>query len=65
MNESKGHVAEICADIASVLAYQAPTDDKILSGEMWEASGKLSGALVSSEKGLRTRGGELDWELGD
>ena len=29
----KGYAAEICASVVSVLACQAPADDKILSGE--------------------------------
>ena len=33
----RGHAAEICANIVSVLACQAPADDKILSGEEEEA----------------------------
>ena len=29
----KGHAADICANIVSLLAYQAPAGDDILSGE--------------------------------
>ena len=55
MSESKGHVAEICANVVSVLAYQAPAGDKILSGEMWEVLDKLYGSPVPSEEGLENR----------
>ena len=62
----KGHVAEICVNVVSVLACQAPADDKILSDEkeeifMYETSGKMFSAPVPSEGGLGNKGCALDW----
>ena len=67
----KGHAADICANVALVLACQAPVDDKTLSGEeketlICETSGKMSGALLPSGGGLKQKGGcALDWQVGD
>ena len=46
----KGHVAEICANIVSVLACQAPY--------------KMSGTPVPSGEGLRNKGCALDYQVG-
>ena len=65
VDESNGYAAEIFVNIVLVLAYQAPADAKILSGEVWKVSDELYGMPVPSEEGLRNRGCELDWQLGD
>ena len=65
----KGDAAEICANVVLVLAYQAPGDDKTLSGGKKEAvicevSPKLSGPPVA-RGGLGNTGCALDWQVGD
>ena len=70
---SKGHAADICANVVSILARQAPADDKTLSGEKGEAficetSGKMSDALLPINSGgrLKQKGScALDWQVGD
>ena len=53
----KGHAADICANVVSAFACQAPADDNTLSGEeedfICETSRKMSGALVPSGRGLK------------
>ena len=67
----KGHADDICANVVSILACQAPADDKTLSGEEKEAvicitSGKMSGALLLSGGRLKHKGGcALDWQVGN
>ena len=68
----KEHAADICANVVSILACQAPADDKTLSGEEEEAficktSGKMSGALLLPSGGrLKHKGGcALDWQVGE
>ena len=41
VDESNEYAAENFANIVLVLAYQAPADDTILSGEVWKVSNKL------------------------
>ena len=67
----KGHADDICANVVSILACQAPPDDKTLSGEEKEAvicitSGKMSGALLPSGGRLKHKWDcALDWQVGD
>ena len=66
----KGHAADICADAVSVLACQAPADDKTLSDEeeafICEISGNMFGALLPSGGGLKQKGRcALDWQVED
>ena len=67
----KGHAADICANVVSILACHAPADDKTLSCEEEEAvmcktSGKMSGALLPSGGRLKQKGGcTLDWQVGE
>ena len=65
----KRHAAEICANVASVLACQSPAGDKILSGEeeafMCKTSGKISSVPVHSGGGLGNKDCALDWQVGD
>ena len=61
----KGHAVESSANLASVLAYQAPSDDKMLSVEeveavVWEAENKLYSAPVLIERALGNKGCALD-----
>ena len=71
MGAARGRLLLIFARMSSrVLACQAPTGAKTLSGEEGEAfvcktSGKMSGALLPSGRGLKQKGGcAPDWQVG-